>query len=92
MIQRYFEQELVIYVVFFFLEIKKNIRDVVILLCDDIFEVEYVLKVLELLKIVINIMCVEYLFIVFLIYLMKVVILENMVENVQDLNFVREVK
>lgn len=92
MIQRYLEQEPAIHAALSSPEIKKNIRDVVTLSCDDISEAEHVLKVLEPLKTVTNIMCAEHSPTVSLIYPMKAVILENMAENVQDSNLVREVK
>lgn len=92
MIQRYLEQEPAIHAALSSPEIKKNIRDVVTLSCDDISEAEHVLKVLEPLKTVTNIMCAEHSPTVSLIFPMKAVILENMAENVQDSNLVREVK
>lgn len=92
MIQRYLEQEPAIHAALSSPEIKKNIRDVVTLSCDDISEDEHVLKVLEPLKTVTNIMCAEHSPTVSLIFSIKAVILENMAENVQDSNLVREVK
>lgn len=57
MIQRYLKQEPAIHAALSSPEIKKNVRDVVTLSCDDISEAEHVL---EPLKTVANIMCAEH--------------------------------
>lgn len=59
--------------------------------CDDISEAENIMKVLEPLKTVTNIMCAEHKPTVSLIYPMKAVILGNMAVNMQGSNLVREV-
>jgi hypothetical protein len=92
MIERYLEQEPAIHAALSSPEVKKNIKDIVTLSSDDICDAERIMKVLEPLKTVTNIMCAEHTPTVSLIYPMKAVILENMSGNVHDSNLVRDVK
>ena len=50
MIQRYLEQETAIRAALTSQEVKKNIRDVVTMSCDDLTDAEHIMKVLEPLK------------------------------------------
>ncbi|XP_056022020.1 E3 SUMO-protein ligase ZBED1-like [Ostrea edulis] len=92
MIQRYLEQEPAIHAALSSPEVKKPIKDIVTLSSNDISDAEQIMKVLEPLKTVTNIMCAEHTPTVSLIYPMKAVILENMSESVHDSNLVRDVK
>ena len=92
MIKRYLEQEPAIHAALSSPDVKKNLKDVVTLSCDDMSQAEHIMNVLEPLKTVTNIMCSERTPTVSLISPMKAIILETMVDKPDDSTMVKEVK
>lgn len=65
MMSRYLEQQFVIFVIFYYKDVKKNIKDIVIFLEIEKLEVEELVNIFGLLKKMIIIFCSEYFLIVF---------------------------
>lgn len=91
MMSRYLEQQFVIFVIFYYKDVKKNIKDIVIFLEIEKLEVEELVNIFGLLKKMVIIFCSEYFLIVFFVYFMREMLFCEMVRKFFILQMVMQV-
>lgn len=91
MMSRYLEQQFVIFVIFYYKDVKKNIKDIVIFLEIEKLEVEELVNIFGLLKKMVIIFCSEYFLIVFFVYFMSEMLFCEMVRKFFILQMVMQV-